>query len=102
MQALGGDPWTALEFLPLILLCAFLFLKNPVTTKACSRENAVSEKVFFPKENFSVVAIRTHPPRPHKKSVKTFKVAHTKHRCLKRQEGTGAVIEPTLGRVEVL
>lgn len=61
----------------------------------------MSEKVFFPKENFSVVAVRTHPPPPPK-SVKTFKVAHTKHRYLKRQEGTDAVIEPTLGRTEVL
>lgn len=55
---------------------------------------------FFPKENFLLLLSGPTPPSP--KSVKTFKVAHTKHRYLKRQEGTDTVVRPTPGCVEVL
>lgn len=55
---------------------------------------------FFLKRTFLLLLSGPTPPSP--KSVKTFKVARTKHRYLKRQEGTDAVIGPTPGRVEVL
>lgn len=55
---------------------------------------------FFLKRTFLLLLSGPTPPSP--KSVKTFKVARTKHRYLKRQEGTDTVVRPTLGRVEVL
>lgn len=71
-------------------------------TKACSRGKCCVRKgfFFFLKRTFLLLLSGPTPPSP--KSVKTFKVARTKHRYLKRQEGTDAVIGPTPGRVEVL
>lgn len=77
-----GGPWTALEFLPLTLLCALFILKNPVMTKACSRGKCCVRKgFFFLKRAFLLLLSGPTPPSP--KSVKTFKVARTKHRYLK-------------------
>ncbi|CAM9690662.1 unnamed protein product [Rangifer tarandus platyrhynchus] len=98
-----GNPWMALELLPLILLCAFFIFKKSSNNqglfqgKCCVRKGFFSERELF----FRCCQDPFPPPHPPKR-VKTFKVAHTKHRYLKRQEGTAAVIELTLGRMEVL